>query len=219
MGQRARRAQPADRLRAGVASGRPPGDQSLARGGRNPQGCEHPAGLERRRGPARPFAAGELATAQAGQTLVLSPTPGTVDVGHLGAPDDGLSGTGLLATVTFEVLGAGDAGIAVSEIRARNAGNEAMELESTVAFGAPERIDIPDVSLLYNNYPNPFNPTTTLKFGVAQEGPVSLSVFDMRVVWSPRSSTKTSAPALTPLSGTARMTTAGASPRVSTWRD
>ncbi len=105
------------------------------------------------------FAAGELATAQAGQTLVLSPALGTVDVGHLGAPDDGLSGTGLLATVTFEVLGAGDAGIAIGEIRARNAGNEAMEIKSTVAFGAPERIDIPDVSLLYNNYPNPFNPT------------------------------------------------------------
>ncbi len=38
---------------------------------------------------------------------------------------------------------------------------------------------LPDKYELYNNYPNPFNPTTTIRFAVPLEGPVELSVYDI----------------------------------------
>ena len=38
---------------------------------------------------------------------------------------------------------------------------------------------VPGRTYLYPNYPNPFNPTTTIKFSMAQSGNVSLTVFDL----------------------------------------
>lgn len=38
---------------------------------------------------------------------------------------------------------------------------------------------LPDQFELYNNYPNPFNPTTTIRFALPLEGPVELSVYDI----------------------------------------
>lgn len=38
---------------------------------------------------------------------------------------------------------------------------------------------LPDQFELYNNYPNPFNPTTTVRFALPLEGPVQLSVYDV----------------------------------------
>ncbi|HUI63671.1 MAG TPA: T9SS type A sorting domain-containing protein, partial [Bacteroidota bacterium] len=32
---------------------------------------------------------------------------------------------------------------------------------------------------LYNNYPNPFNPSTTIRYELRQEGNVSLKVYDL----------------------------------------
>jgi hypothetical protein len=32
---------------------------------------------------------------------------------------------------------------------------------------------------LYNNYPNPFNPSTTIRYELKQEGTVSLKVYDV----------------------------------------
>ncbi len=42
-----------------------------------------------------------------------------------------------------------------------------------------DRADVPDQFLLYGNYPNPFNPTTTLRFSLPSNGDVSLTVFDL----------------------------------------
>ena len=39
--------------------------------------------------------------------------------------------------------------------------------------------DLPLVSRLHGNYPNPFNPRTTIKFDLKQSGPVDLAVFDV----------------------------------------
>jgi hypothetical protein len=43
--------------------------------------------------------------------------------------------------------------------------------------------DIPEttplVNELYGNYPNPFNPATTIRFSVAEQSPVSLKIYDI----------------------------------------
>lgn len=38
---------------------------------------------------------------------------------------------------------------------------------------------IPDQFLLYGNYPNPFNPTTTLRFSLPSNGDVTVTVYDL----------------------------------------
>ena len=38
---------------------------------------------------------------------------------------------------------------------------------------------IPDEYALHHNYPNPFNPTTTILYDVPQEGYVSLVIYDL----------------------------------------
>ena len=38
---------------------------------------------------------------------------------------------------------------------------------------------IPDQFLLHQNYPNPFNPMTSISYDLAQNGMVSLSIFDL----------------------------------------
>ncbi len=39
---------------------------------------------------------------------------------------------------------------------------------------------LPQTYKLYQNYPNPFNPTTTLRYGLPEEGNVSLIIYDVR---------------------------------------
>jgi hypothetical protein len=43
----------------------------------------------------------------------------------------------------------------------------------------PEVEAVPAVSMLHQNVPNPFNPTTTIKFDLARDGHVRLQVFDV----------------------------------------
>jgi predicted outer membrane repeat protein len=38
---------------------------------------------------------------------------------------------------------------------------------------------LPTVSRLHSNFPNPFNPRTTIKFDISRSGPVELAVFDL----------------------------------------
>ncbi len=42
-----------------------------------------------------------------------------------------------------------------------------------------DRNDLPVVYKLYNNYPNPFNPTTTFTYQLPKDGIVTLKIYDM----------------------------------------
>jgi hypothetical protein len=43
---------------------------------------------------------------------------------------------------------------------------------------APDPTDLPRVTRLAPNYPNPFNPTTTISYSLARDGHVKLHVYD-----------------------------------------
>ncbi|NMB83330.1 MAG: T9SS type A sorting domain-containing protein [Ignavibacteria bacterium] len=42
-----------------------------------------------------------------------------------------------------------------------------------------EPLSLPDKLLLFDNYPNPFNPTTTIRYQIPQDGHISIKVYDM----------------------------------------
>ena len=48
--------------------------------------------------------------------------------------------------------------------------------------GAPTQINTPDITLLHNNFPNPFNPDTWIPFQLSKESNVSLTIYDIRGV-------------------------------------
>jgi len=44
---------------------------------------------------------------------------------------------------------------------------------------AIEKIEIPNTTMLYNNYPNPFNPSTHIKYSLSQSEHVELKIYDV----------------------------------------
>ncbi|MEO8666473.1 MAG: T9SS type A sorting domain-containing protein [Ignavibacteria bacterium] len=55
---------------------------------------------------------------------------------------------------------------------------EIPETDNIISESLTENI-LPKEFLLYNNYPNPFNPSTTIKFDLPVESNVNLSIFDI----------------------------------------
>ena len=41
-------------------------------------------------------------------------------------------------------------------------------------------IEVPAVAKLYNNYPNPFNPTTTINFAISEKSKVELAIYNIK---------------------------------------
>ena len=120
---------------------------------------------------------GDLLENQGGMSLVVSPQVGTVDAALMGVRERGISGEGLLATVLFQVVAAGDPGIRLGELSARDAQNEEVAinglLTSTPAL-------LPTATVLHNAVPNPFNPATQLSFDLARAGRVTLRIYGLR---------------------------------------
>jgi len=122
---------------------------------------------------------GDLLAAQGEGNLILSPRLGTVDAALLGVRDRGICGEGTLATWQFRVIGGGDPAFAFDELEVRDAANNEIELATEIRaeFSGPG--ELPRVSALYTNYPNPFNPLTHIRFDLDREQPVRLSVFSV----------------------------------------
>jgi hypothetical protein len=122
------------------------------------------------------FHGGPLLTAQGGSAIVLSPEPGTIDIALAGARDTGISGAGEIAIAVFRILGPGDPAVTVGNLQGRNADNESVDVTVGLVSSPPDKV-IPAVSALRGNYPNPFNPSTTIAFDLAREASVTLSIY------------------------------------------
>jgi len=120
----------------------------------------------------RPLAveAGEWMVQSGG--LVLSPRPGTVDAAFLGPHSTG--GEGVLATVRFLTLAAGDPGIRIASVDARDAANRKIDIP--VSLTPLPRV-IPIVTSLALAAPNPFRDQTVIAFDLAQSGPADLTIY------------------------------------------
>ena len=116
-------------------------------------------------------AAGEMIANLNG--VVMSSVPGTVDAALLGVREQGLSGDGVLATVTFRALAAGNPGIGLARAEARDAANHAVKL------GQRAVVDVPRVTALMAATPNPFRDASVLAFSLARRGPVQLVVYSV----------------------------------------
>ncbi len=122
---------------------------------------------------------GALLTQQDGLSLTLSSSPGVVDVCLVGIRESGISGTGTVATVTFRVLAEGQPMIEFADVMARDQANQPITVMTSEASPVDDGLPLPTVSALHLNYPNPFNPTTTLAFDLAVSGRVKIDIYSI----------------------------------------
>ena len=120
---------------------------------------------------------GSLMAKQNRTTMVLSARAGEVDAAVFGQ-GSGISGEGLLATIDFQVVGEGEFDIAPGEIVARDGKNHETSINGSVVSGETPQA-LPSRTVLHPNYPNPFNPRTTLSFTLAKAGHVTLRVYSL----------------------------------------
>ncbi len=123
----------------------------------------------------------------------LNPEPGAstveIDAGLLGCVN---AGPGSILRLKFAGVVSGISPLTCLEDgRVRDSSNHEIPFRCAAAelvyrcavSGAPttwDQLNIPKISSLYSNFPNPFNPTTTLKYGIAEAGPVTLRLYDVR---------------------------------------
>ena len=119
------------------------------------------------------FAPGELVNRLGG--TVLSAKPGTVDAAVFGS-GRGLSGEGVVATVTFRSLKGGDPQIHIGTVDARSLQNHKLSLTTKEQA---QVADVPKVTQLAPAAPNPFRQTATIGFSLSKSGPVELSIFSV----------------------------------------
>src|SRR5262249_10914649 len=104
--------------------------------------------------------------------MLLSPAAGQLDAAFLGAGNT-LTGTGTFATVQFHVIAAGDPGIHLVSIDARDSHNQPVPMGSTVSVPTV----LPSVTALARVTPNPTQGDATLSFSLARRGPVDVSIY------------------------------------------
>jgi len=115
---------------------------------------------------------GAFLNRQQGLPLLFSPAAGAVDAAVFGST---FAGEGELARITFQVIGAGDPGIALGEVLARDAENRTVKLE--LATDPGNRGVLPTLTRLLPTAPNPFLSATVISFALAEEGPVILRIY------------------------------------------
>jgi len=98
---------------------------------------------------------------------------GRLHIAFAGADIRG-AGEGALLDIEVEALQTG----AVASLRFEEASLNGGETPAVIANDATS-LSLPQSFALLQNWPNPFNPETQIRYQVAEEGPVTLRVYDM----------------------------------------
>jgi hypothetical protein len=124
----------------------------------------------------RPIGSVPGAFLQAQDGVTLEPAPGGVDYAVLGARDLGLAGEGVMASVRFRRVGAGDPHLRIETVRGVDlSGNLAQVATSEPSdAGTPPR-----ATALLGGVPNPFNPSTRITYAVAGRQSIRLSIYSL----------------------------------------
>jgi len=114
-------------------------------------------------------------------TVNLTSEEGSIRV--VGASGTALDGSGVLIFLTGTSDGDGSTDLNFSEI-VLNDGEPAAEwiggsLEIGVGLAEEEPAEVPGSFALHGNYPNPFNPSTTIRFDLPASAAVSVQIFDV----------------------------------------
>lgn len=104
----------------------------------------------------------------------------TVSAAAFGA-EGVISGNGVVAILVFDI-GGNDLALQLGEMTARTLDNQDIAISETTGTTSTEDLvnPIPEVSFLGANYPNPFNPRTTIPFGLKEAGEVSVRIYNNR---------------------------------------
>jgi hypothetical protein len=116
--------------------------------------------------------AGEWLTQQGG--VVFAAAPGALDAAVVRGR--GITGEGILATVTFRVLSAGDPRIGIASADGRDARNRKIDVVGTAVPRSPVT---PVMTQLAPGFPNPFRQTMTIAFSLQGRSAVELAVYSV----------------------------------------
>ena len=115
--------------------------------------------------------AGAWLTAQNG--VMFSPRAGTIDAALLGLRETGMTGSGVLAEITFTAVATGDPHVRIGTIIARDAFNHPLLLTPLAVGGGVLR----GSSMLWAPSPNPFRTAAQFSLTLGAGGPMDLAVY------------------------------------------
>jgi len=82
--------------------------------------------------------------------------------------------------LVFMLVGAAlTLGTTTAQARVASADSDVFAIDTMTSVDDPSS-DLPRATRLASIYPNPFNPSTTIAFDLAQDGRVELAIFDVR---------------------------------------
>ena len=120
---------------------------------------------------------GHLLDSKGGQAplfQVMKQTPGQLVIGNGITAGEPISGSGLLAELTFRVIGSANTHFDLTEALVASSGTQVKRVQQLRSA-----VLLPQAFYLSANYPNPFNPSTSIEFALPQAGPVELNVYDV----------------------------------------
>jgi hypothetical protein len=112
---------------------------------------------------------GELLEREGG--IALTAEPGLVDVALSGVSRSGIAGSGGLATVAFRRIAAGDPGLGIASVDARDSRNQPVP----ISFSHPAIV--PATTTLLAAYPNPSRNGARLGYALSRAGAVDFSIY------------------------------------------
>ena len=121
---------------------------------------------------------GNLLESQGGKAplfATLKTTPGEIVLGNGIVEGKPVAGQGLLAELNFRLIGsANDAYFRLREAYIAHSGNDVRQVKQVRSIQLR-----PQTYFLGANFPNPFNPSTSIEYALPKSGPVELNIFDI----------------------------------------